>query len=171
MLTPNSANFFQAMNVKLKEITICGIRGFNIPQTIQLDNDRVLIFGPNGSGKSSIVEAMEWLLYGEISRKALSDCKSEYSGEYIKNRHYSSKTRSYVEAAFVKDGKLLSLRREYTSISTSQTFINDKKAKFSTLGYLNDKSCKPIMSQAEVERFVESQRKDKWNEISRIIGL
>jgi len=159
------------MNVKLKEITICGIRGFNVPQTIQLDNDRVLIFGPNGSGKSSIVEAIEWLLYGGISRKTLSDCKSEYSGEYIKNKHYSGKTKPHVEVAFVKDGKLLSLRREYTSVSTSQTFINGKEAEFSTLGYLNDKTCKPIMSQAEVRRFVESQRKDKWNEILRIIGL
>ena len=168
---PNSANFFLVMNVKIKEITICGLRGFNLPQTIQLDNDRVLIYGPNGSGKSSIVEAIEWLLYGDISRKTLSDCKSEYSGEYLKNKHYSGKSRPYVEVTVMKDGNPLVLRREYISVSMSKTFINGKETKFSTLGYLSDKSCKPIMSQVEVKRFVEAQRKDRWNEISRIIGL
>lgn len=159
------------MNVKIKEIAICGLRGFNLPQTIQLDNDRVLIYGSNGSGKSSLVEVTEWLLYGEISRKTLSDCKSEYSGEYLKNTHYSGKSRPHVEVTFIKDGKPLVLRREYISATKSKTFINGKEARFSTLGYLSDKSCKPIMSQVEVKRFVESQRKDRWNEISRIIGL
>lgn len=137
-----------------------------------MDNERILIYGVNGSGKSSIVEALEWLLYGEISRKALSECKSEYSGEYIKNKHYSGKTNPYVEVVFVKtDGVLLSIKREYTSASASQTFVNCIKAEFSTLDSLSDISCKPIMSQAEVKRFVEFQRKDKWNEILRIIGL
>lgn len=159
------------MNVKIKEIAICGLRGFNLPQAIQLDNDRVLIYGSNGSGKSSLVEVTEWLLYGEISRKTLSDCKSEYSGEYLKNTHYSGKSRPHVEVTFIKDGKPLVLRREYISATKSKTFINGKEARFSTLGYFSDKSCKPIMSQVEVKRFVESQRKGRWNEISRIIGL
>jgi len=168
---PNLANFFLVMKVKIKEITIRGLRGFNLPQTIQLDNDRVLIYGPNGSGKSSLVEAIEWLLYGEISRKTLSDCKSEYSAEYLKNKHYTGKSRPYVEITFVKDEKPLILKRKYISASKSKTFINGKETKLSSLGYLSDKSCKPIMSQVEVKRFVEAQRKDRWTEISRIIGL
>jgi len=61
-----------------KEITICGFRGFNKKQTISLDNNVVLIYGLNGSGKSSLVEALEWLFWEDISRRERSSCKSEY---------------------------------------------------------------------------------------------
>lgn len=47
------------MEMKLKELTIAGFRGFKSAQTIPLDADIIVIHGSNGSGKSSIVEALE----------------------------------------------------------------------------------------------------------------
>jgi chromosome segregation ATPase len=64
--------------MRLKEITVSGFRGFSDCQIINLDNSVVLIYGLNGSGKSSLVEAIEWLFFDEISRKRRSQCKSEY---------------------------------------------------------------------------------------------
>jgi len=57
--------------MRLKESTIAGFHGFKLPKTIPLDADIVVIHGSNGSDKSSIVEALEWLLLGGISRHSV----------------------------------------------------------------------------------------------------
>ncbi len=56
------------MRMRPKGLTVAGFRGFRPPKTILLDADIVVILDSNGSGKSSIVEALEWLLLGDISR-------------------------------------------------------------------------------------------------------
>src|SRR3990172_6113030 len=53
--------------MKILEIQIENIRGIkNI--TISPNGENVVIFGPNGSGKSAVVDAIEFLLAGRISR-------------------------------------------------------------------------------------------------------
>lgn len=56
--------------MRLKSLSICGFRGFNDPQTLDLSDPMVIFEGPNGSGKTSIGEAMEWLLYGRTLKRA-----------------------------------------------------------------------------------------------------
>jgi len=71
--------------MRLKELTIAGFRGFKLPKTIPLDADIVVIHGSNGSGKSSIVEALEWLLLGDISRHECASSRSGCRGDYLRN--------------------------------------------------------------------------------------
>jgi len=68
-----------------KGLTVAGFRGFKLPKTIPLDADIVVILGSNGSGKSSIVEALEWLLLGDISRHERASSRSEYRDDYLRN--------------------------------------------------------------------------------------
>ena len=73
------------MRMRLKELTIAGFRGFKLPKTIPLDADIVVIHGSNGSGKSSIVEALEWLLLGDISHHECASSRSGCRGDYLHN--------------------------------------------------------------------------------------
>ena len=158
--------------MRLKEITIKGFRGFNLCQPVLLDNNVVLIYGLNGSGKSSVVEAIEWLFFNEISRKTRSSCPSEYRTEYLKNLHYTDSENPFVEAKIILKGEELAIKKELISTLHSQLYINgDKVADLSTLGISFESYNKPILSQGEIKRFVDTEQKDRWTEISKILGL
>ena len=47
--------------------------------------DIVVILDSNGSGKSSIVEALQWLLLGDISRHECASSRSGRRGDYVRN--------------------------------------------------------------------------------------
>ena len=86
--------------MKLINIKICGIRGFNIENEINFDEGLTVIYGPNGEGKTSFVEAFEWLIFGTMFKKEKALSKNEFK-ETIKNIHFSGET-PYVEAVFMR---------------------------------------------------------------------
>jgi DNA repair exonuclease SbcCD ATPase subunit len=51
-------------NYRIAGLTIEGFRGFTTPQSIVFNGRNVFIFGENGHGKSSIIEAIQWCLFG-----------------------------------------------------------------------------------------------------------
>jgi DNA repair exonuclease SbcCD ATPase subunit len=51
-------------NYRIMSLAVEGFRGFTRPQSISFDGRNVFIFGENGLGKSSIVEAIQWCLFG-----------------------------------------------------------------------------------------------------------
>lgn len=48
----------------INQIVIEGFRGINEKLSLDLNGKSALIYGPNGSGKTSILQAIEWSLYG-----------------------------------------------------------------------------------------------------------
>ena len=91
------------MRMRLKEPTIAGFHGFKLPKTIPLDADIVVIHGSNGSDKSSIVEALEWLLLGDISRHERASSRSEYRDDYscnvLERLHLKNRTQMAAKGA------------------------------------------------------------------------
>lgn len=56
--------------LKLDYIRISGFRGFPAEKEIRFGKPAVFLFGPNGSGKSSILNSIEWSLFGkEVTKK------------------------------------------------------------------------------------------------------
>src|SRR5258707_7068327 len=51
-------------NYRIVSLVVEGFRGFTTPQSISFDGRNVFIFGENGLGKSSIIEAIQWCLFG-----------------------------------------------------------------------------------------------------------
>jgi len=158
--------------MRLKEITICGFRGFNKKQTISLDNNIMLIYGSNGSGKSSLVEALEWLFWGDISRRERSSCKSEYMTNYLRNIHYEAEDNPFVEVVVLLQGNEIKIKKELIGVTGFKYYINDEEVKdLSSLNINLEKSAKPILSQGEIKKFVDTEPKDRWEEISKILGI
>lgn len=54
--------------MKILELRIRNIRGIRNELPLAPGGENLLIFGPNGSGKSSVVDALDFLLTGSISR-------------------------------------------------------------------------------------------------------
>jgi energy-coupling factor transporter ATP-binding protein EcfA2 len=55
------------MTIKIKDLTISGIRGVQSYLNIPLNEKSILLYGENGSGKSSIADAVEWLYKNDVS--------------------------------------------------------------------------------------------------------
>ena len=51
-------------NYRIMSLIVEGFRGFTTPQSISLEGRNIFIFGENGLGKSSVVEAIQWCLFG-----------------------------------------------------------------------------------------------------------
>lgn len=54
--------------MRLTSLTISNFRGFAREQTLDLDGDVVIVFGPNGTGKTTILDALQWLVMGDVPR-------------------------------------------------------------------------------------------------------
>jgi len=93
---------WRSCNVKTKNITIQGFRGFNEVRNIDFHDRLTVIYAPNSYGKSSISGAFEWLLYGVTSKVEKSDSKEEYKGSY-RNRHLPESLNPFVKVTLVDD--------------------------------------------------------------------
>lgn len=51
-------------NYRITALQVEGFRGFTTPQSFAFQGRNVFIFGLNGHGKSSIIEAIQWCLFG-----------------------------------------------------------------------------------------------------------
>ena len=59
--------------LKIKKVEIEGFRGFTQKTSIEFENPVTLLHGGNHQGKSSVLNAIEWCLYGD-------ECIGEKSG-------------------------------------------------------------------------------------------
>ncbi|MFH2014089.1 MAG: AAA family ATPase [Patescibacteria group bacterium] len=157
--------------MRLKKLTIKGFRGFNDEQHILLDSNVILVYGLNGSGKSSFTEALEWLFFGEISRQRLSRCKSEYQyEEYLRNLFYISSDNPFVEVEGTIAGTSVVVRKEI--MLTGERFLIDGKevANLETLNLNFENYFRPMLAQTEIKALVDSEQKDRWEQLSSILG-
>ena len=53
--------------MRLLQLTVQNVRGLR-DLTLQLDAKNVVIWGPNGAGKSCVVDAIDFLFTGKLSR-------------------------------------------------------------------------------------------------------
>jgi len=53
--------------LKIKKVEIEGFRGFTQRTSIEFENPVILLYGGNHQGKSSVLNAIEWCLYGDES--------------------------------------------------------------------------------------------------------
>jgi DNA repair exonuclease SbcCD ATPase subunit len=159
--------------MRIKHVKIKGFRGFNDEQTVNLDADVVLIYGLNGTGKSSLIEALEWLFFGDISRRKLSPCKGEYQyEEYLKNLFYSGTDNPFVEVEGSINGQVIKVRKELVSEREYKYFINDSKVEnLSSLSLNLESYSRPMLAQTEIAALVNTEQKDRWEQISYILGL
>ncbi|MEW6047984.1 MAG: AAA family ATPase, partial [Bacillota bacterium] len=109
--------------MRLRYLRIAGFRGFNVERYIALDNGLTVIYGPNSYGKTSICEAIEWLVYGHVSRVEAAPSNEEFSGCY-RNVHLADKDIAYVEAGIMGADGEITLRAELDSQGNCRRFVN-----------------------------------------------
>lgn len=99
------------MNITISSVTVEAFRGVPDSQTYRFDGDNVVIQGPNGSGKSTALQAIEFLLTGNISALRGSGTGGVKAKKHLPNLH-ADPADAVVRAIFKdSDGEFQAYRR------------------------------------------------------------
>lgn len=102
---------------KINKLEIQGFRAFGRnPQTLEFPSLLAAVWGPNSQGKTSLAEAVEFLLTGEIVRRALMASGQDEFADSLRNAHLPAGAEVFVQATVLAvDGKEYAVRRTLTT--------------------------------------------------------
>ncbi|RVI34231.1 AAA family ATPase [Sinorhizobium meliloti] len=102
---------------KINKLEIQGFRAFGRnAQTLEFPSLLAAIWGPNSQGKTSLAEAVEFLLTGEIVRRALMASGQDEFADSLRNAHLPAGAEVFVQATVLGiDGKEYVVRRTLTT--------------------------------------------------------
>jgi hypothetical protein len=110
-------------------------------------------------------------VFDEISRKSKSCARASTLASTWKTYIMTVKT-PHVEVEIELKGEKHVLRKEFLSITKSKRYVDGVEVDdFRMLGVNLDEVHKPILAQSEIKRFVDTEQKDRWVEINKILGL
>ena len=175
------------MSYKIKSIEIEGFRGFLKKQRLDFDETLVLIHGGNHQGKSSVLNALEWCLYGDncIGQKSgirervgSGKCSwrtiNDNSGSAIVKLYLESKNENITisrneKKGGGKKGKKLNILYE------KGKELWDKEAEAEILKIFNisfrDFSTSVYQHQENIRDFIIQKSSDRSDAIDRLLGL
>jgi DNA repair exonuclease SbcCD ATPase subunit len=150
--------------MKIEEIRINGIRGFNYvkdengdpsPHVIQLNGKHLFLYGENGTGKSSLFDAVEWCLTGEI--KEASNRRISKQKNFLVNKFCDDKDNPFVEISFDQRSNPTKFQR---SIKASKQLFN-----------YTDEAEACLIESNRIEQFVIDTKKTLWQRFSDLLGF
>jgi DNA repair exonuclease SbcCD ATPase subunit len=159
--------------MKLVNLKVAGLRGFNEYQDIDLDGNLVIYTGPNGSGKSSIGEVIEWGFFGCTLRRIKGDeiSKREYAGSY-RNTHYKGAEAPFVEIMLQDIHKQNhTIKRELNEDETSTLIVDGKKQDDLKEFGIRDIFDRPLILQDTLHDFIYMKPKSRYEVLSAMLGL
>jgi hypothetical protein len=84
---------------RIKKLEILGFRAFGRnAQTLEFPSLLAAVWGPNSQGKTSLAEAIEFLLTGQIVRRALMASGQDEFADALRNAHLPANTSPFVQA-------------------------------------------------------------------------
>src|SRR6266436_6309561 len=98
---------------RISKLKIQGFRSFGRDaQTLDFPSPLAAIWGPNSQGKTSLAEAVEFLLIGEIVRRALMASGQDEFADALRNAHLPAGTPCFVQATIIDgDGAPHTIKR------------------------------------------------------------
>ena len=162
----------------LSKIEISGFRGFTTQQVIDFGKPLILIYGENRKGKSSIINAIEWCLFGsEVAAIKYGGIREREAWE-VKNLNSSI---CHVQCEFqTPDGKTLTAKRTYKTPRTSDLCYELKGGEKSTderklhalLRISSNDYVSSVHLHPEILRsLIIAKPKERKEAIDRLLGL
>ena len=155
--------------MRLLSLTIENIRGIR-KQTFPLDGKSLVIWGPNGSGKSSIVDAIDFLFTGRISRLVGEGTKGITLSRHGPHIDWNSET-SFVKAS-VKLAEFQEPIAIYRCMARPGDLVCPAAAEdaIAAIG-VNIQNGGVILTRRDILNFVTSEAGKRADEIQNILKL
>lgn len=157
--------------MRLRSLTVSGFRGFNEERSIVFHDRLTLLSAPNSHGKTSIVEALEFLLFGETSKVESADSRDEYKDSY-RNRHLPPSDAASVELCLVDDnGREISMRTDLSDKGIVRRYFNGKEVSEWPIGITQDRVARPFVVQHALKSLLLAAPVDRFRAFAAILGL
>ncbi len=159
--------------MKISRISAQAFRGFPGIVNFYLSDGVTVIYAPNGSGKTSLSEAFEWTLYGEVARKIRSKTQGEFGQEFLRSVHAKPQDETWAEVELIKDdGTHIVLRRVMKKGGDTILYADNLEiGTIEQIGINTGLSFRPCLGQSEIKAFIDTEPKERWKQISAILGL
>src|SRR5262245_54734809 len=93
------------MTCRISKLEVQGFRAFGrAVQTLDLPSLLAVVWGPNSQGKTSLAEAVEFLLTGQIVRRALMGSGQDEFADALRNAHLPARMHVFAQATIVDSG-------------------------------------------------------------------
>ncbi len=172
--------------LKPKNVSVRGFRGVTETRRLDLQKPLVLLWGENHQGKSSLINSLEWALYGSACTGSDTGIRERVDWE-IANRHFEPRVvdveveladgdGSYlVQRKLARRGRRSTLQEELTLTLPDGTTLEGDAAseKLGTLmsASYRDFACTVYQHQEAIRAVLTQQAKDRNDGIDRLLGL
>lgn len=156
--------------MKIKELEINDIRGIRHIK-IEPQTENVVIFGPNGTGKSAVIDAIDFLLTGKISRLIGEGTKSLSVKEH--GCHVDARDKledTLVRAKVLIDGKDIKIERSIKRPTTLKVKPKEHKGLVESCLKIADLG-QHSLSRREILRFITAESGKRAKEIMSLLDL
>jgi len=156
--------------MKLLELTIRNIRG--IPDlTLKPDGKNMVICGPNGSGKSSVIDAIDFLFTGQISRflgRGTGGITLQAHGVHLDS--LKNLENAYVSGRIKLDKTRIAEIRRLVSRSSILICEESDREEIELLLRLASNG-QHVLTRQKILQYVTEQPKDRAEKILALLGL
>ena len=175
------------MALNIKSIRIEGFRGFNKSKEIKIDSPFVLFFGGNHQGKSSILNAIEWCLFGDLCIGKQSDIRERVGmGERSWRVINDNADKAHILLEMEDENSQIEIERSKTkssgrkgeellvSYADSRKFVGsdaeEEINKIINISY-RDFATNVYQHQENIRDFVINEASSRSDAIERLLGL
>ena len=157
--------------IRVESITIKEFRGIR-DLTLDLNGTNFAICGPNGTGKSGVVDALEFVLTGNISRlsgEGRGDISLKLHGPHVDKRNDPNKARVTVRVTIPSLKKTVTIERNLKTPKTALIMPSDP----AVLEILEHVKAHPeiVLSRRELIRYVLATPGKRAEEVQALLHL
>lgn len=156
--------------MKIQHLEIRNIRGIKYIK-VEPEGQNLVVFGPNGTGKSAIVDAIDFLLTGKISRLTGEGTKAlslKQHGCHVDSRDDLENT--IVVAKVEVDGKEVVLERSISKPSSLE--VKPKNCRALVEPYLETATLGlHILSRREILKYITAEAGKRAKEVMSLLNL
>ena len=157
--------------IRVESITIKEFRGIR-DLTLDFCGKNFAICGPNGTGKSGVVDALEFVLIGNVSRlsgEGRGDISLKQHGPHVDRRNDPDKARVAVKITIPKLSKTVTVERSVKTPSSVHVSPSDPEV----LEVLKDVQAHPeiVLSRRELIRYVLATPGKRAEEVQALLHL
>lgn len=154
--------------MKILDITIKDVRGIRQEINLKPEGKNVIIFGPDGTGKSAVVDAIDFLLTGNISRLAGRGSMGMSLKKHGKHIDADIKD-AFVKATIKLDGDKIPIERHMAK-PRELVYPEKDEDKLNEVLSIAQKG-QHVLSRSEILKFIAAEAGKRSEEIQALLNL